>query len=191
MVRSFLALQHVDPGFNPHGVLSMVVGVSGTEQAAAGHSGNFYQTVLQNVSAVPGVQSASGINHLPLAGDEWGFPFHIEGRPPERPGEDLIATYRVVFPGYFRTMQIPILRGRDVTDADNLRAPGVVVINDYLARRYWPGEDAIGKRLTISYGTTGSREIVGVVSDERDAGVDQKAPMIAVFPPATLEKSYQ
>ena len=149
MVRTFLALQHVDPGFNPQGVLSMVVGVAGTEQAAAGHTGNFYREVLHKVSAVPAVESASGINHLPLAGDEWGFPFHIEGRPPERPGEDLVATYRVVFPGYFQTMCIPILRGRDVTDADNLRSPGVIVINEYLARRYWPGEDAIGKRITF------------------------------------------
>jgi len=149
MVRTFLALQNVDAGFDPHGVLSMVVGVAGTEQASGGHTGNFYQEVLRKVGAVPGVQSVSGINHLPLAGDEWGFPFHIEGRPPEPPGKDLVATYRAVFPGYFRTMRIPILRGRDVSDADNLRAPGVVVINDYLARRYWPGEDAIGKRITF------------------------------------------
>src|SRR6266849_2673292 len=149
MIRSFLALQHVDAGFDPHGVLSMVIGVSGTEEAAVGHTGNFYQEALEKVRAVPGVQSASGINHLPLAGDEWGFPFHIEGRPPERPGEELVATYRVVFPRYFRTMRIPILRGRDVADADNLHAPGVVVINDYLARRYWTGEDPIGKRITF------------------------------------------
>ena len=149
MVRTFLALQNVDAGFDPHGVLSMVVGVAGTEQASGGHTGNFYQEVLRKIGAVPGVQSVSGVNHLPLAGDEWGFPFHIEGRPPEPPGKDLVATYRAVFPGYFQTMRIPILRGRDVTDADNLRAPGVVVINDYLARRYWPGEDAIGKRITF------------------------------------------
>ncbi len=149
MVRTFLALQNVDAGFDPHGVLSMVVGVAGTEQASGGHPGNFYQEVLRKVGAVPGVQSVSGINHLPLAGDEWGFPFHVEGRPPEPPGKDLVATYRAVFPGYFQTMRIPILRGRDVSDADNLRAPGVVVINDYLARRYWPGEDAIGKRITF------------------------------------------
>ena len=149
MIRTFLALQNVDPGFDPHGVLSMVVGIAGTEQAAGGHTGNFYQEVLQRVRAVPGVQSVGGINHLPLAGDEWGFPFHVEGRPPEPPGKDLVATYRAVFPGYFRTMRIPILRGRDVSDSDNLHAPGVVVINDYLARRYWPGEDAIGKRITF------------------------------------------
>ncbi len=120
MVRTFLALQHVDPGFDPHSVLSLVVGIAGTEQAAAGHTGNFYQEVLRRVRAVPGVQSVSGINHLPLAGDEWGFPFHIEGRPPEPPGKELVATYRAVLPGYFRTMRIPILRGRDVSDADNL-----------------------------------------------------------------------
>jgi predicted permease len=149
MIRTFLALQHVDPGFDPHGVLSMVVGVSGTEQAAAGRTGNFYQALLQRVRVVPGVQAASGINHLPLAGDEWGLTFHIEGRPPRRPGDEPGATYRTVFPGYFRSMQIPILRGRDVSDSDNLRAPGVVVINDFLARRYWPGEDALGKRITF------------------------------------------
>jgi predicted permease len=149
MVRSFLALQHVDPGFDQHNLLSMVVGVSGTEEAVAGHTGSFYQQVLQKVSAVPGVQFASAINHLPLAGDEWGWPFHIEGRPLARPGEAPIATYRVIFPGYFRTMHIPILRGRDLREADDLGAPGVVVINDYIAQRYWPGEDPIGKRITL------------------------------------------
>jgi predicted permease len=149
MIRTFLALQHVDPGFDPHNVLSMVVGVSGTDEGTSGHTANFYRQVLQGVSAVPGVKSASAINHLPLAGDQWGLPFHIEGRPPERPGESSGATYRVVFPGYFRTMRIPILRGRDVGETDNLSAPGVVVINDYFARQHFPGEDPIGKRITL------------------------------------------
>ncbi len=78
-----------------------------------------------------------------------------------------VATYRAVFPGYFRTMSIPILRGRDVTDADNLRAPGVVVINDYLARRYWPGEGAIGKRITFDHPAKNPSwlTVVGVVKD--------------------------
>ncbi len=167
MVRTFLALQHLDPGFNPHGVLSLVVGVAGTDEAVAGHTGNFYQQVLRKVGAVPGIASVSGINHLPLAGDEWGLSFHIPGRPPEPPGKELIATYRVVFPGYFRTMSIPVLRGRDVTEADNLQAPGVVVINNYFARRYWPGEDAIGKRITFDDPAKNPSwlTVVGVVKD--------------------------
>ncbi len=147
MVHSFLELQRVDPGFDPHGVLSVVVSVSGTD--AASHPGDFYQAALGRVRAVPGVQAAGAINHLPLAGDDWGFRFHVEGRPPNRPGQDPVATYRAVFPGYFGTMRIPLLGGRDFTDSDNLREPGVLVINEYLAEHYWPGEDAIGKRVTL------------------------------------------
>ena len=150
MLRSFFALQHVDPGFDPHNLLSMVVGVAGTEEQSAGHTENFYKQVLLKVGAAPGVQSVGAINHLPLAGDEWELPFHVEGRAAARPGEEPGATYRVVFPGYFATMRIPILRGRDIAEADDLRAPGVVVINDYLARRYWPGEEALGKRITFN-----------------------------------------
>jgi putative ABC transport system permease protein len=149
MIRTFLALQNVDPGFDPVNVLSMVVGVGGTTEATSGHTGNFYQEVLQRVSAVPGIESASAINHLPLAGDEWGRSFHVEGSPPKRPGNAPIATYRAVFPGYFHTMQIPMLRGRDVAEADNLSASAVIVINEYLAHQYWPGEDPIGKRITF------------------------------------------
>jgi predicted permease len=149
MIRSFLALQTVDPGFNPNNLLSMVVSVTGSKEAGPNQRPLFYQQVLQQIRRIPGVQSASAINHLPLAGDIWGFPFHVEGRPLPRPGESPSAAYRVVLPGYFQTMKIPILRGRDVTEADNLHTPGVVVINDWLARRYWPGEDPIGKRITL------------------------------------------
>ena len=149
MVRSFRALQQVDPGFNPHRVLSMVIGVAGTEEGAGGRTGNFYRQVLQRVSAIPGVQSAGAINHLPLAGDDWGWPFYVEGRPKPRRGDAPIATFRAVFPGYFQTMQIPVLQGRDVAESDDLRAPGVLVVNEFIARRYWPGENAIGKRITL------------------------------------------
>jgi predicted permease len=149
MIRTFLALQNIDPGFNPHNVLSMVVGVLGTEQSANSRTGPFYRQLLQKIGSLPGVQSASGINHLPLAGDQWGQDFHVQGRPMDRPGEAPVATFRVVFPDYFRTMNIPILAGRDVTEADNFDKPDVVVINDYMARRYWPGENPIGKRITF------------------------------------------
>jgi putative ABC transport system permease protein len=149
MIRSFLALQTVDPGFNPHNLLSMVVSVTGSKEAGATQRPIFYQQVLQQIQRIPGVQSASAINHLPLAGDVWSFPFYVEGRPLPRPGESPTATYGVILPSYFRTMNIPILRGRDITQDDNLHSPGVIVINDWLARRYWPGEDPICKRITL------------------------------------------
>ncbi len=149
MIRSFVALQNIDPGFNPHHVLSMVVSVAGSKQAQPGQRATFYQQVLQRAEALPGVESVSAINHLPLAGDTWGFHFYAEGGPLPRAGEFPTATYRVVLPKYFQTMNIPLLRGRDFLEQDHLRAPAVVIVNDWFARRYWPGEDPIGKRITL------------------------------------------
>lgn len=149
MIRSFIALRAIDPGFDPHNLLTMVVPVAGSREAAPERRAIFYEELLQRVRSIPGVVSASAINHLPLAGDEWGRTFRVEGRPMEHRGDAPAATYRVIFPGYFRTMDIPLLRGRDVAESDDLDAPAVVVVNEFLASRYWPGEDPIGKRITL------------------------------------------
>jgi putative ABC transport system permease protein len=149
MIRSFIALRAIDPGFDPHNLLTMVVPVAGSREAAPERRAIFYEELLQRVRAIPGVVSASAINHLPLAGDEWGRTFRVEGRPLAHRGDAPAATYRVIFPGYFRTMDIPLLRGRDVGEGDNMGAPAVVVVNEFLASRYWPGEDPIGKRITL------------------------------------------
>lgn len=149
MIRSFSALQSVDPGFNPHHVISMVVSVAGSQEAEPNRREIFYRQLLRQVRALPGVQAAGGINHLPLAGDMWGWPFSIEGRPKPRPGESPTAVYRIVMPGYFQTMRLPLLRGRAIADNDDARAPGVLVINERAASEYWPGEDPIGKRVTF------------------------------------------
>jgi putative ABC transport system permease protein len=149
MIRSFLALQAIDPGFDPHGVLTLVVSVAGAEAGAPGRRAAFYQELVRRVRALPGVRSASAVNHLPLAGDLWGMRFHVEGRPLPRPGERARAAYRVVLPGYFETMRIPIVRGRAVGEADRFDAPGVVVVNEWLAERHWPHENPVGKRLTF------------------------------------------
>ncbi len=169
MIRTFSALRAIDPGFQPHHLLSAVVSVAGSEEAQPQKRAAFYQQVLQRVGALPGVESVSAINHVPLAGDTWGFPFKIEGRPLPAPGESPNAIYRVVFPGYFRTMGISLLRGRDITDSDNLNAPGVVIINDRLARHYWPGEDALGKRITFDNPQKHPvwLTVVGVVQDSK------------------------
>ncbi len=145
MIRSFFALQSVDPGFNPHNVLSMVVSVAGTKEAEPNRRAIFYRELLQKIGTLPGVNSVGAINHLPLAGDMWDRGFEIEGRPKPRPGESPRAVYRIVMPGYFETMRLPLRRGRTITEHDDTRAPGVVIINERAAREYWPGHDPIGQ----------------------------------------------
>src|SRR6185312_16750558 len=109
MVRTLFALHAINPGFEPHHVLSAVVSVAGSEEAQPQKRFPFYEQVLERVAALPGVESASVINHVPLAGDTWGFPFSIEGRPPSHPGESPNSVYRVILPGYFRTMGLTLL----------------------------------------------------------------------------------
>jgi putative ABC transport system permease protein len=167
MVRSLLALQAIDPGFDPRGVVAMEVSVAGTRQAEAGRRLVLYPQILERLRALPGVRAAGAINHLPIAGDIWGFPYRVEGRPVPRPGESPVAIYRAVLPGYFSTMRLPILRGRDVAATDGPSAPGVVVVNAFLAKHTWPGEDPIGKRIDLD----GSPEnpawvtVIGVVKN--------------------------
>ena len=166
MIRSFVSLQQVDPGFEPRNLLSMVVSVAGSKEAEPERRGLFFKELAGRVSNLSGVESASAINHLPLAGDIWTLTLMIEGRPVPLPAERIPAAYRVVLPEYFRTMGIRLLKGRDFDGRDVLGAPDVAVINESLARSQWPGEDPIGKR--ISYGEPGRspwRTIVGIVQD--------------------------
>ncbi len=164
MIRSFVALQAIEPGFDSSRLISMVVSVEGTQEAEPHRKVAFYRQLLQRVRGLPNVQSASAINHLPLAGDLWGWPFAIEGRPKPRPGEAPIAVYRIVQPGYFSAMRIPLLRGRDITDQDAPSAPGVVVVNEQLAKECWPGEDPIGKRISLD---GRSWTVVGMVQNAK------------------------
>ncbi|MEP6491519.1 MAG: ABC transporter permease [bacterium] len=163
MMRSFAALQQIDPGFNPRGVVTMTISVSGTKEGEPRLRQAFFTDALTRVRSVPGLESASYTNHLPIAGDEWGLPFGIEGRPKPKPGEWPSATFRVVYPGYFHTMRIPLLRGRDVTGADRDGSQKVVVINEFMASKHWPGENVIGKRITV--GDTSLVTIVGVAKN--------------------------
>jgi len=149
LVRSFMYLEAIDPGFNPRNVLSLTVSVAGNAQYVCAKREAVYREIVDQVRALPGVQSASMINHLPLFGDTWGTNFQVEGRPLPRPGEEPGAVYRVSRPGYFETMQIPMLRGRDFTDRDTVNAPPVVIVNERLAKTFWPDGDALGKRLTF------------------------------------------
>ena len=166
-MRSFMALRGIDPGFDPSGVLSATVSVRGTANEAPGRRAAFYTAALDRVRQLPGVERASFINHLPIGGDVWGFGFGVEGQPRPRPGEEPRGVYRVVFPDYFDVMRLPVLRGRAITDADRLGATPVVVVNEWFARRHWPNEDAVGKRITLDPGADAPTwvTVVGVVKD--------------------------
>ena len=169
MVRSFFALTAVDPGFNPHNVLSMVVSVAGSNEAPPPAREIFYRQLLERVRALPGVVSAGAINHLPLAGDLWGWPFAIEGRPKPHPGDEPEAVYRIAMPGYFETMRLPLRRGRSILASDDARAPGVVIVNQRAADVYWPGEDAVGKRISLDYDTGNPPTWITVIGVARNA----------------------
>ena len=148
----------------------MRVILTGSPLAAPERRDTLYRQLLDRVAAVPGVESASAINHLPLAGDLWTLSFTVAGRAVPPPSEMPGAVFRVVFPDYFRTMRIPLVRGRDFTLRDDARAPGVTIINQSIARRYWPDEDPVGKR--IRFGGDRPFTVVGVVKDveQRDWG---------------------
>lgn len=165
-VRSFAAIQAIDPGFNPGHVLSMVVSVAGSAEAEPARREIFYRQLLDRVRAIPGVEAAGAINHLPLAGDMWGWSFAIDGRPKPKPGESPLAVYRIAMPGYFETMRLPVIRGRAITAADDSRAPGVAVINQRAAERYWPGKDPIGQRISFADPPVWLT-VVGIVKDAR------------------------
>jgi predicted permease len=188
MIRTLVALEHVDPGIDPRNVVSMIVSTAGTPAADTARHGAFYVEVLARVRALPGIVSASYINHRPIDGDEWGFPFRLEGKPRPRPGESPTATYRVVFPGYFATMRIPLVRGRDFSDGDRTNAPGVIVINQFMAETHWPGTDPIGKPLTIDDSTW--LTVIGVAKNDVRQSLSAR-PEEEMFLPFAQQPEYR
>jgi putative ABC transport system permease protein len=165
MMRSFLRLTSVAPGFDPRGVLTATVPLSGPRYSTDEQRAAFFRQLTERLGALPGVKSASAVNHLPLGGDVWTLGLTIEGRPAPPDSERPSAVYRVARPEYFRTMGAPLLKGRDFSERDDDAAPGVVIVNEALARRHWPNEDALGKRITVSGEGSKPREVVGVVRD--------------------------
>jgi putative ABC transport system permease protein len=180
LMRSFVRIRAVDPGFDAHNVLSMTVSVAGRPEYVGAARENLYKAIVDQVEAVPGVGQASMTNHLPIGGDVWRLFRAVEGRPiPER-GKEQSAVYRVSRPNYFSTMHIPFVTGRDFNDRDTENSPLVTIINEALAQREFPRESAVGKRIALGDGRVTPKwmTIVGVVKDVKqgswtDAAVDE------------------
>jgi len=170
LLRSFVELQAVDRGFDSTNVLVGNVNAPRARFDTAGKIIALNDRLVERLSAVPGAESTALVSVLPLSGSDSDFGFTIEGRPkPVTPSERPTAWYRIVSSDYFRTMRIRILRGRGLTDQDSTSAPGAVVINESLARKYWPTEDPLGRRI-LQRDTTFT--IVGIVADIRHRGPD-------------------
>jgi putative ABC transport system permease protein len=183
LIRSFQRLHGVNPGFDPHGVLTVNVAVAQKEFSSPDQQVRFFEQVLQQVRALPAVDAAGVADDIPLNTNGSNQPIAIEGRPEVAMADQPEVDVRLVSTGYMRALRIPVLRGRDFSDTDIAGRPGAVLISESMAQRFWPGEDAIGKRLKLTFFPDFSREIVGVVGDVKLDGLDQTRPAVALYVP--------
>jgi putative ABC transport system permease protein len=171
MIKSFVRLQQVSLGFDPDNLLTANLTLSRSRYGEDRQQVAFYQEALKGLQSLPGVQSAAATTALPLTLSISGSDFRIEGRPEPEAGQEMIINTSGVSPGYFRTLGIPMLKGREFSDRDTSDAPMAAVINSDLARTYFGNEDPIGKRITFSDGESWI-SIVGVAADIKRLGLD-------------------
>jgi predicted permease len=163
MIRSLALLTDVTPGFEPENLLSLQINLPRTQYAQAPQRVNFYRQLLERLAAVPGVQSSAVATGLPLGNNgNSRMAFHVTGQPEPRPGQAPLADLTYVSNDYFQAMNIPRLQGRTFTDHDDRDAPPVVIVDEFFAKRYWPGEDAVGKQVTF-VDDPSPRTVIGVV----------------------------
>jgi len=171
LLRSFLQIEHVPLGFQPQGVLSFRVIPRGERYSQPSQRAAFYQQVLERLDALPSVRSAAAVSFIPLTLARGSKGFTIEGRAPTAPGQIPMAGYNIVTPGYFGTMRINLLQGRDFSWSDAPQTQPVIMINEVMAKTYWPNEDPLGQR--IRQGGPDDHElpwltITGIVADVRE-----------------------
>jgi putative ABC transport system permease protein len=181
LVKSFIRLQRVDPGFNPRNTLTAVVNLPQAAYPERNQIAPFYSQLIERVSALPGAQSVAVVSSLPLAGSNSDTGFVIEGRPAPQPNQQPVAWFSSVSHDYFRTMGMRLVAGREFNERDNANSPRVVIISEATARRHFPTEDPIGKRIGNGR-PDGWMEIVGVTADVKHFGLKEDARASMFFP---------
>jgi putative ABC transport system permease protein len=186
MIKSFARLQKVDPGFEPEGVLTADLSLPRAKYPNGQKIAAFHDQLLARLAATPGVTAAGLVSSLPLSGADADTSFFIDGRPPLDPRDRPHTHQRTISPDYFRAMGMRMVDGRAFTEQDHAQALRVAIINEAMARRFWPGQSAIGKRIALDLEAmkyfpdrppqfdlaAGMREIVGVTSDVRHEGLE-------------------
>ncbi len=187
LIRTVMSMRSVAPGFDTAHVLTFRTALSGSRYGKTAGAALFSRQVVERLESLPGIQAAATAVSLPtMIGPD--MPFEIEGRKEKSGGDEF---WRFVSPHFFKALQVPLLRGRVFAETDVQGAPAVVIINDALARKYWPKDDPIGQRITIGKGIAAemadpTREIVGVVGSVHEAGLDQDSPPVMYVPQAQV-----
>ena len=194
LIRTFVAMQGVDPGFNPHRVLTMQMSLAGDRYTKTSAVAQMEREAAEGVGSIPGVASVTAVDALPVQG-YYDLTFNTVGRPPAGKNPYTGDTDWVfVSPQFFKVFQIPLLRGRLFNDRDTAGNPHVVIIDEAMAKKYWKKENPVGKQILIGRGigpewNEPAREIVGVVGNVRDYGLNQDFPPIMYVPAAQLNDS--
>ncbi|HEY6448988.1 MAG TPA: ABC transporter permease [Acidobacteriaceae bacterium] len=191
LIRTFLALRQVNPGFDPHNILTLRMSLTGDQYKVTSGMAQLSHDGRERLDAIHGVEASAFTCCLPLEGG-YGLPFNIIGRAPEANSPyNGGAGWMSTSPGYFSVFRIPILRGRDFTEQDTGSSPLVVLINDTLAKKYWPKSDPVGQQMLIGKGVgpqfaEGPRQIIGVVGDIRDGGLNNDPRPLMIVPMAQV-----
>jgi putative ABC transport system permease protein len=189
MLKSFAALQKVNLGFNPENVVTMEVSLPGSRYRDRNQIVSFYQQLLQRVEAVPGVASAATNLNLPPDLLQISDTFVLEGSPISPNQTYPVAALHLTSAGYFKTLGVPLLQGREFTDADKADTTPVMIINETMARQYFPGQNPIGRRIKqVPNSKNAFREVVGVVGDVKYSGIDA-ATDLSMYEPSLQNPS--
>ncbi len=176
MMKSFMAMRAVEPGIDPENMLTMRIVVPGAEYDTPEKRIRLFDDAIQRVRSIPGVVSASAVSGLPMSGYNWGNSYYVEGTEPPAEGRWPIANHRIILPGYFQTMGIQLLQGRDFNERDSMEgARQAVIVNQAFVERWWPDENPLGKRISYSSEPDEDNpwmEVVGVVTGVRHYGLD-------------------
>jgi putative ABC transport system permease protein len=183
MIRSFWKLQNVNPGFDTSNAMTMSIVLNWIRYSEPHQRLAFFDRAVEQIRAVPGVVSVGTTTKIPLTGGGSTQPFSVEGRPTGAIAEQPMALTRYISPDYFHAIGIPLRQGRFFSDYDRDNSVPVIIISEAMARRFWPGENPVGKRLTPTFHSEqGAREIVGVVGDVKATGLDADVPAMMYMP---------
>ena len=195
MIKSFFYLSNVKPGFEPAHVVTANLSLPPVKYPGPKEQAAFFQQAIERVQVLPGVDSAAVIAPLPLSQSMYQNLVTIEGRPPLAPGEKLVTNTRLISPDYLRTMGIPLLKGRTFTAQDGKDAANVFLVNETFAERFFPGEDPVGKRISVSIRASAedqdaSGEIVGIVGDVKHHTLDKESGPECYVPSLAIPDAY-